>query len=103
MISFGLCYIMALQSICRSRQSPESAGLERWLRGKCARHLFAECKCEDINIEQGTYFENGKHFHALGNTTLGKDFICHNRTVTIQDELKKAENVLFQGGRRYAG
>lgn len=70
----------------------------RWLRGKCARHLFAECKCEDINIEQGAYFGNGKHFHALGNTTLGKDFICHNRIVTIQGHLMMAEDVLFQGG-----
>lgn len=70
----------------------------RWLRGKCARHLFAECKCEDINIEQGAYFGNGKHFHALGNTTLGKDFICHNRIVTIHGHLMMAEDVLFQGG-----
>lgn len=70
----------------------------RWLRGKCARHLFAECKCEDINIEQGAYFGNGKNFHALGNTTLGKDFICHNRIVTIHGHLMMAEDVLFQGG-----
>ena len=70
----------------------------RWLRGKCARHLFAECKCEDINIEQGAYFGNGKNFHALGNTTLGKNFVCHNRIVTIHGALMMAEDVLFQGG-----
>ena len=70
----------------------------RWLRGKCARHLFAECKCEDINIEQGAYFGNGKNFHALGNTTLGKDFVCHNRIVTIHGHLMMAGDVLFQGG-----
>lgn len=70
----------------------------RWLRGKCARHLFAECKCEDINIEQGAYFGNGKNFHALGNTTLGKNFVCHNRIVTIHGHLMMAEDVLFQGG-----
>lgn len=77
---------------------PGIGKLGRWLRGKCARHLFAECKCEDINIEQGAYFGNGKHFHALGNTTLGKNFICHNRIVTIQGHLMMAEDVLFQGG-----
>lgn len=70
----------------------------RWLRGKCARHLFSECACQDINIEQGVYFGNGKNFHALGNTTLGKDFVSHNRIVTIQGALMMAEDVLFQGG-----
>lgn len=70
----------------------------RWLRGKCARHLFAECKCEDINIEQGAYFGNGTHFHALGNTTLGKNFVSHGRIVTIQGYLMMADDVLFQGG-----
>lgn len=70
----------------------------RWLRGKCARHLFSKCTCKDINIEQGAYFGSGKNFHALGNTTLGKDFVSHNRIVTIQGALMMAEDVLFQGG-----
>lgn len=70
----------------------------RWLRGKCARHLFAECKCEDMNIEQGAYFGNGTYFHALGNTTLGKNFISHGRIVTIHGHLMMADDVLFQGG-----
>lgn len=70
----------------------------RWLRGKCARHLFAEFTCEDINVEQGAYFGSGKNFHALGNTTLGKNFVSHNRIVTIQGKLMMAEDVLFQGG-----
>ena len=70
----------------------------KWLRGKCARHLFAECVCDDINVEQGAYFGNGKNFHVLGNTDLGKDFICHGRIVTMHGQLMMAENVLFQGG-----
>lgn len=77
---------------------PGIGKIGRWLRGKCARHLFAECKCDDINIEQGAYFGNGKNFHALGNTTLGKDFVCHGRIVTIHGYLMMAEDVLFQGG-----
>ena len=70
----------------------------KWLRGKCARHLFAECVCDDINVEQGAYFGNGKNFHVLGNTDLGKDFICHGRIVTMHGQLMMAEDVLFQGG-----
>ena len=70
----------------------------KWLRGKCARHLFAECKCEDINVEQGAYFGNGKNFHVLGNTDFGKDFVCHGRIVTMRGQLMMAEDVLFQGG-----
>lgn len=70
----------------------------KWLRGKCVRHMFAECKCDDINIEQGAYFGNGKNFHALGNITLGKNFVSHNRIVTIHGQLMMAEDVLFQGG-----
>lgn len=70
----------------------------RWLRGRCVRHLFSECKCEDINVEQGAYFGSGKNFYALGNTTLGKNFVSHNRIVTIHGYLMMGEDVLFQGG-----
>ena len=70
----------------------------KWIRGKCAKHLFAECKGKDINLEQGAYIGNGKNFHVLGNAGLGKDFICHNRIVTIHGALMMGENVLFQGG-----
>ena len=51
-----------------------------------------------MNIEQGAYFGNGKHFHVLGNTTLGKNFVCHCRIVTMRGYLMMAEDVLFQGG-----
>lgn len=70
----------------------------RWLRGKCARHLFADCTCEDINIEQGAYFGNGKNIHVLGNAGMGRNFACHNRIMTIHGGLMMGEDVLFQGG-----
>ena len=70
----------------------------RWVRGKCARHLFGECKCEDINIEQGAYFGNGKNIYVFGNAGIGRNFACHNRIVTIHGELMMGEEVLFQGG-----
>jgi len=68
-----------------------------WLRYKCAKHLFAECKGY-VNIEQGAYIGNGKSFHALGDVGIGKDFVCHNRIVTIHKGLMMGEEVLFQGG-----
>lgn len=70
----------------------------KWLRAQCARHLFAECICDDINVEQGAYFGNGKNFYVLGNAGIGKDFVCHNRIVTIHGEIMMGEDVLFQGG-----
>lgn len=69
----------------------------KWLRGKCAKHLFAECS-GGVNVEQGAYFGNGSNFHVLGNAGIGKDFTCHNRIVTIHGELMMGEDVLFQGG-----
>ena len=70
----------------------------RWLRGKCARHLFAVCTCDDIHIEQGAYFGNGRNMHVLGDCGIGKNFACHNRIVTIHGHLMMADDVLFQGG-----
>lgn len=70
----------------------------KWLRGKCARHLFAECEGEDINLEQGAYVGNGRNFHVLGDAAIGKDFVCHNRIVTIQGNVMMGEEVMFLGG-----
>ncbi len=70
----------------------------KWFRHRCARHMFAECKGKDINIEQGAYIGNGKNFHVLGDAALGKDFCCHSRIVTIKGNVMMGEDVLFQGG-----
>lgn len=68
------------------------------LRNQCAQHLFAECNGY-VNLEQGAYFGNGRNFHVLGGGCgIGKDFVCHNRIVTIHGGLLMGENVLFQGG-----
>lgn len=69
-----------------------------WLRNKCAQHLFAECKGY-VNLEQGAYIGNGKNFRVLDDGCgIGKDFVCHNRIVTIHGGMLMGENVLFQGG-----
>ena len=70
----------------------------KWLRACCARHMFAECKGKDINLEQGAYIGNGRNFHVLGDAAIGKDFVCHNRIVTILGNVMMGEDVLFQGG-----
>lgn len=70
--------------------------LGQWLRYRCAKHLFAECKGY-VNVEQGVYFGNGRNFHVLGEACLGKGFVCHNRVVTIHGPLLMGEDVLFQG------
>ena len=67
------------------------------LRYRCAKHLFAECGTS-VNVEQGAYIGNGKHFRVGNNIGIGKDFCSHNRPLLIQDRLLMGENVLFLGG-----
>jgi len=72
----------------------------KWLRYRCAKHLFAECKGY-VNLEKGAYIGNGKNFHVLAEGKIcgiGKNFTCHNRIVTLQGDLLMGEDVLFQGG-----
>ncbi len=70
----------------------------KWLRHQCAKHMFAECRGKDINLEQGAYIGNGKNFHVLGDAAIGKDFVCHNRIVTIHGNVMMGEEVMFLGG-----
>lgn len=68
------------------------------LRYRCAKHLFAECGTS-VNVEQGAYIGNGKHFRVGNNIGIGKDFCSHNRPLLIQDRLLMGENVLFPGAQ----
>ena len=70
----------------------------KWLRRQCVKRLFSECKGEDVNVEQGAYFGNGRNFRVLGNAGLGRNFTCHNRIVTIYGGLMMGEDVMFLGG-----
>ena len=60
------------------------------LRRRCAKHLFARCGA-DLNIEQGAYFGAGNDFSVANHVGLGKNFVCHNRIVTIDDYLVELE------------
>lgn len=68
-----------------------------YLRNWCAHGMFAECK-GFVNLEQGAYVGNGKNFRVLGSCGIGKDFVCHNREVTIHGGLMMGEEVLLLGG-----
>lgn len=64
----------------------------RW----CCKHMFAECG-QQLNVEQGAYFGNGKDIKAGIYVGLGKNFIMHNRLLTIDDYLMMGEDVMFLG------
>ncbi len=67
------------------------------LRYRCAKHLFAACG-NDVNVEQGAYFGNGKNIRVGNHVGIGKDFCTHNRPLVIHDRLLMGEEVLFLGG-----
>jgi len=68
-----------------------------WLRGKCAKHLFAEFK-GNVQLEQGAYFGDGHDIHILGGEVgIGSNFICHSRIVICYGDIIMGEDVLFQG------
>lgn len=58
--------------------------------------MFAECG-QQLNVEQGAYFGNGKDIKAGIYVGLGKNFIMHNRLLTIDDYLMMGEDVMFLG------
>ena len=64
----------------------------RW----CCKHMFAECG-QQLNVEQGAYFGNGKDIKAGIYVGLGKNFIMHNRVLTVDDYLMMGEDVMFLG------
>lgn len=97
MRKFWLIVYYGLASKLPKSNRPVLGKFAGWLRSKCAKHLFAECNGY-VNLEQGAYVGNGKNFHVLGNAGIGKDFMCHNRIVTIHGELMMGEEVVFLGG-----
>lgn len=67
------------------------------IRARLCKHIF-NGTCNNLNVEQGAYFGNGRNFTVGNNVGIGKDFVCHSRTVAIKDHLMMGEDVLFQGG-----
>ena len=98
MRTFWLIVYYGIASKLPKSNRPVLGYFAGWLRGKCAKHLFAECKVKEVNLEQGAYIGNGKNFRVLGPAGIGRNFACHNRIVTIHGNLMMGEDVLFQGG-----
>ncbi len=97
MRTFWLIVYYGIASKLPKSNRPILGKFAGWLRGKCAKHLFAECKA-GVNLEQGAYIGNGKNFHVLGPAGIGRNFACHNRVLTIHGPILMGEDVLFQGG-----
>lgn len=78
--------------------SPYFGKFAKWLRFQCAKHVFAEYKGDDVNLERGAYIGNGKNIYVLGGEVgFGVNFACHSRIVTINGDLMMGEDVLLQG------
>lgn len=77
--------------------TPVLGNISKKFRSSLCKHIFFG-SCDDLNVEQGAYFGNGKNFTVGNNVGIGKNFICHSRIVTINDNLLMGEDVLFQGG-----
>lgn len=70
-----------------------SLGFRRW----CCKHMFAACG-KKLNVEQGAGFGSGKDIRVGSFVGIGKNFIMHNRVLTIEDYLMMGEDVMFLGG-----
>ena len=97
MRNFWLILYYGLATKLPKSTMPVLGKTAQWLRRVCAKHLFAQCDGW-VNVEQGAYFGNGKDFRVLGGKVgLGKNFVCHSRTVVCHGDLLMGEDVLFQG------
>lgn len=91
-----ILYYGLAKHLCKSTV-PVFGKCAQGLRRACAKHLFMQCDGW-VNVEQGAYFGNGKDFRVLGGKVgLGKNFVCHSRTVVCHGDLLMGEDVLFQG------
>ena len=98
MRTFWLVIYYAFAKHLPKSTMPVLGKIAKWLRQQCAKYMFAECKGRDINLEQGAYIGNGRNFYVLGDAAIGKDFVSHNRIVTIRGYVMMGEEVMFQGG-----
>lgn len=97
MRTFWLILYYGLVKHLPKSTAPILGKMAKSLRAACAKHLFDRCGV-DVNLEQGAYIGNGKKFSVGNHVGIGKDFTCHCRIVTIEDDLMMGESVLFLGG-----
>jgi maltose O-acetyltransferase len=92
---FQFLYYGIAQHLPKSTM-PVVGKMSKMFRRWCCKHMFAECG-QQLNVEQGAYFGNGKDIKAGIYVGLGKNFIMHNRVLTIDDYLMMGEDVMFLG------
>lgn len=92
---FQFLYYGIAQHLPKSTM-PVVGKMSKMFRRWCCKHMFAECG-QQLNVEQGAYFGNGKDIKAGIYVGLGKNFIMHNRLLTIDDYLMMGEDVMFLG------
>ena len=92
---FQFLYYGIAQHLPKSTM-PVVGKMSKMFRRWCCKHMFAECG-QQLNVEQDAYFGNGKDIKAGIYVGLGKNFIMHNRVLTIDDYLMMGEDVMFLG------
>lgn len=92
---FQFLYYGIAQHLPKSTM-PVVGKMSKMFRRWCCKNMFAECG-QQLNVEQGAYFGNGKDIKAGIYVGLGKNFIMHNRVLTIDDYLMMGEDVMFLG------
>lgn len=93
---FHLLYYGLAQHLPKSTM-PVLGTVSKRFRRWCCKHMFAECG-QNLNVEKGAYFGNGKDIKVGKYVGLGKNFVMHNRILTIGDYLMMGEDVMFLGG-----
>lgn len=60
------------------------------------KNIFPQCG-DNVNVEQGAYFGNGKDVYLGNNVGLGKNFKLLRRILKVEDYLMMGEDVLILG------
>lgn len=92
---FQLLYYGLAQHFPKSTM-PILGKLSKRFRRWCCKHMFAECG-QNLNVEQGAYFGNGKDIKVGIYVGFGKNFTMHNRVLKVDDYLMMGEDVMFLG------
>ena len=86
-------YYAFAKHLPKSSQSKISQKIRAFL---CAR-LFAVAG-DNLNVEKGVYFGNGKNISVGNNVGFGVSFTCLGANLTVGNFLLMGSDVLFQGG-----
>lgn len=78
--------------------TPFVGGFSGLVRRFLCKRLFYRAGYR-LNVEQGSYFGNGKDITVGYEVGFGKNFQCRNVKLNVGDFLMMGEDVLIQGGK----